>query len=165
MNAQQEIINSLENIFSEMDAEYVAKQVAWALERKLAVREFEASDVYRGTRGEEFRKAKAQAYSIAGGKGWYDVFWGRSMDMIPEIVEKKCKKVIENRNASIAKKLAKAEVTEVYSNRISRTSDGFHGIFNVDTNLGPKHIEIETILAGGYNIQCLNVRTLVKVRK
>ncbi len=69
------------------------------------------------------------------------------------IIEKNCKATANKRNASIAKKLDKAEVT---GSAIVRTEDGFNGVFNINT----KKVTIET----GYNIQCLHLRVLVKIK-
>ena len=67
-------------------------------------------------------------------------------------------------NATIAAKLAKAGVDEVEGAEFTRTNDGFNGLFVVNTPTGPKSVHIETITAGGYNIQCLHLRVLVTVR-
>lgn len=153
------IMEALKSAFAEADAAYVAKQQDWAKGRVAAIREKKAEFSASNKRWNY-----EELFAVAGGKTWYNIFDGRNAEMIEEIVAKNCEAIIAKRNVSIAKKLEKAEVTEVIESKLCSTVDGLNGHFVVETNKGRKGVHIETIIAGGYNIQCLHQRTLVKVR-
>ena len=162
-NATTTIISRLNEVFAPMDAEVLAAAQEWAKGRAQAIREFTASDEYQAIRRDPYR-LYARLHAIAGGKTWYTVFNGNSQAIIAAFVVKNCAAVAAKRNATIAAKLAKAGVTEVVSEEFTRTRDGFNGVFVVGTNTGRKTVTVDTIRAGGYNIQCLHLRVLTKVR-
>lgn len=162
------IINKLNEVFATADAKVLERSLIWIEERAVAVREFEKAEDAK-PRNESLRftnnsRFYETVFSIAGGKTWYRTIKdnnavGRAVKMT-----KHCQRVAEARNATITNKLVKAEVTEVINSEWSYTNDGFNGSFQVNTNKGEKRIKIDTIYAGGYNIQCLHLRTLVSVR-
>lgn len=165
MNPIKQITDSLEAILAPMDAEVLEASKLWAKERVAALKEFKGSEEYKvlnakGAWGGVYDKL----FAIAGGKTWYNVFDGRNATMIEEFVEKNCKAIAQKRNASITAKLVKAGVCEVMSQSYTHTNDGFDGTFVVNTDKGRKVVTINTIRAGGYNIQCLHLRVLVHVK-
>lgn len=165
MNPIKQITDSLEAILAPMDAEVLEASKLWAKGRVAALKEFKASEEYKvlnakGAWGGVYDKL----FAIAGGKTWYNVFDGRNATMIEEFVEKNCKAIAQKRNASITAKLVKAGVSEVMSHSYTHTKDGFDGTFVVNTDKGRKVVTINTIRAGGYNIQCLHLRVLVHVK-
>ena len=146
----KQIFDKLNTMFSESDSKVLEGTKEWAKGRNM--------DHYGG------RTYYQQLFSVAGGKTWYNIFDGRNWQMIEEVIEKDHARTIKARNAKIAKKLDDAGVTEVISEEVAYTNDGFNGIFRVNTDSGVKVIKIESILAGGYNIQCLHHRVLVRVK-
>ena len=159
----QQIIDNLNQVFKKFDDEVLESSKKWAQERVAAIREFKMSDEAQHLRHNQYAYY-TKLFALAGGKSWYNVFDSRSKSMIEEFMEKNHQNTIDKRNASIAKKLEKAGVTEVLSEEYVYTKDGFNGIFRVNTDAGVKRVSIDTIYAGGYNIQCLHLRVLVKVK-
>lgn len=162
---QATILAKLAEVFAPMDAEVLAASKEWARGRVVALKEYKASEEYaaiskKGAWGGMYDKL----FAIAGGKTWYNVFTGNTASAIEAFVTKNCAAIVAKRNASIAAKLLKAEVTEVLSEEFTSTRDGFDGVFVVNTNTGKKVVTINTIRAGGYNVQCLHLRVLVKVK-
>lgn len=159
----QQIIDNLNQVFKKFDDEVLESSKKWAQERVAAIHEFKMSDEAKHLRRDQWAYY-AKLFALAGGKSWYNVFDGRPKSMIEEFMEKNHQNTIDKRNASIAKKFEKAGVTEVLSEEYVYTKDGFNGIFRVNTDAGVKRVSIDTIYAGGYNIQCLHLRVLVKVK-
>lgn len=157
------LLNNLNEVFAPMDAEVLVASQAWAKGRVTALREYKMSDEYKEQRLDQ-HKLYARLFAIAGGKTWYNAFDGRSLSMIEELMVKNCESIVKKRNAAIVAKLEKAGVTEVVSETYNRTKDGFDGVFVINTDAGRKVVTINTIRAGGYNIQCLHLRVLVKVK-
>ena len=165
MNLSTQITASLEALFSELDAEVLTASQEWAKGRVSAIREFKASDEAKALQAKgAYGGYYPRLFAVAGGKTWYNIFDGRSASMIEEFMVKNCKAIADKRNASITAKMIKAGATSVDGQEFARSADGFNGTFVLNTDTGRKVVTIDTIRAGGYNIQCLHLRVLVKVR-
>lgn len=147
---------TLAAFFAEADAKVLADsltriegnyQKAWAF---LHSDEAKALDTW---------KRYDRVFSLAGGKSWWQALSGHGPAGRRAVITKNCEAVARKRNATIIKKLAKHGVTEIGEAEVIRTNDGFNGIFKV----AGKRVEIRTIYAGGYNIQCLHLRVLTYV--
>lgn len=160
--ATAQIISALNELFIPMDAEVLAKSQEWATERKAALVAFKETTT-REQRANQWQYYNTM-YNICGGKTWFNVFNNNNAAGIAAFVTKNCAAIAAKRNATIARKLEKEGVTEVLSTTFTRTNDGFNGVFGVVTNNGNKTVSVDTIYAGGYNIQCLHLRVLTKIR-
>lgn len=155
-------MEKLDEVFAPMDAIVVEAAKKWGVERFEAVKAFICTKEYKQITNTTAKYDKL--HEIAGGKTWYNIFNGRNKILIEEFMVKNCEMVVKKRNVSIAKKLEKAGVAEVLGETLYDTKDGFNGFFKVVTDKGIKNVNVETIMAGGYNIQCLHLRVLVKVK-
>jgi len=166
-SAIETIIEKLDVIFVPMDAKIHTQSQEWAKGRCEALEVCRKSDKYQEIEKMGWKYAGnlyEMLHNVAGGKIWYSVFkYGYHKSAI-EFVTKNCEATARKRNASIAKKLQKAGATEIISEEYTETNDGFNGVFVVNTTTGKQRVTIDTIYAGGYNIQCLHLRVLVKVR-
>jgi len=160
MQTYNEIIKSLEEVFTKFDAIYTEKQIAYYLEKKEEIMKF-WKDNYSIRKG----ICWGSLYNVAGGKGMHEKLYGINVKMAKDLAVKDAQAVIKARNSKIANKLEEAGITKVLNSNIEVSSDGFNGYYVVETNNGQKAIRIDTIIAGGYNIQRLHYRTLVKVLK
>ena len=141
--------------FAKLNADMLARQLLWACKRHLAVMALiEELSPKRRQMGEwAYYDA---VFAAAGGKTWFNLLTSGG---IAEKVTKNVDAIIKNRDAKIIAALKKVGVNEIAPFELVHTSDGCEGTFDIDGH----RVTIKTILAGGYNIQCLHQRTTVKV--
>lgn len=156
------IMATLKSNFAEFDKKVEDGSVEWFKKRAEELKQFKADN-------RELARKDQWAYydklwAIAQGKGNYSLLqYGWSND-----VEKRIRKSEQDnaakRNFKISNSLEKLGITEVISSKINHSQNGFNGYFEVETDKGTKRIAIDTIFAGGYNIQRAHFRVLVKVK-
>lgn len=158
------IITKLSELFAPLDAEILSNTQKWAKGRAQALRQFKQSDDYETVRRCGQEALYARYFAICGGKSWYNAINYSTPEQLEAFVTKNHEATIKSRNDRIADKTTKAGVTEVVSSEFAHSYDGFNGVFIVNTNTGRKAVTVSSVYAGGYNIQCLHLRVLVKVK-
>ena len=143
--------NQIKKAFFDLDNQMFERQLEWAKARKAAITEM-WKNTARGQMQYEI------LFEIAGGKTWYNLL--AYTNKIEEVVRKNIDNLIANRNNRIIKALNKKGITEIQDFELKFCGDGYEGTFVIDGHI----VSINTILAGGYNIQCLHQRTLIKVK-
>lgn len=153
MNA---IYTELSTALAQADAAILEQSKEWARRKIAALAKYKA-ETPRG------QKSIYDMIEICGGKVWYEqLSYGERSAL--EFVEKNAKRNSEKRNAKIAAQLEKAGITSITGGGLVWNDNGFDGVFNVDTDRGPRRVIINTIHAGGYNVQCFHLRVLVKIK-
>ena len=165
------MLDQINKAFATLDAKMYDTQLTWAINRKEAIAEFRHNNRLGPTYGRpvsETAKNWGQdswgfyeaMWAVSGGKTWYRLLSETSAASLASVIRKNVDGLIASRNNRIIKALEKKGITEIQDFELTEYSDGYEGTFNVDGHV----VTIKTILAGGYNIQCLHARTLIKVK-
>ena len=161
--------DQINKAFKELNAQMLERQMAWAMNAKDALTNFDAADHEDlefakdkwGERSQEYRhRVMERKIEICGGKKWWEQMYGSNKQMLAEFVAKNIAGIIESRDSRIIAALNKVGITEIPEFTLTHNSNGYEGTFNVAGHA----VSIQTILAGGYNIQCLHQRTLIKTK-
>lgn len=120
---------------------------------------------YRHTKPPMTNQAyKERVMAITSHSSTYALINENSRDRITEIISRDCDDSATKRNYRIAQQLEKLGVTSVTDSECRNSDNGFDGIFLIESDRGRKSVRVNTIVAGGYNIQERHIRVLVNIR-
>jgi len=143
--------------FADVDADMLERQTDWALGRFEEVAAARKDGRFAHLDRDE---RHARIVELAGGKKWYEAIVGYNKAMLTDFVAKNCAAIIKKRNDRLVTALLKKGIEEIPEFTLYHDGNGYEGFFKV---AGHK-VTIHTIIAGGYNIQCLHERTLIKAK-
>jgi hypothetical protein len=166
---EKDMIEQLNNAFADLDQRMQTAAIDFAKEKKegystaRAEKEAQIKEwIAEGKMNPSYRYSAMFHWSVDyfGSRGLMDTILYYSWANAVKRIIKNTQSKIDRRNAQIIKALEKKGVSEIPEFDLVEYSDGLEGYFEVAGN----KITIRTILAGGYNIQCLHARTLVKIK-
>lgn len=144
------MLHIIENAFKDIDAEMLE------MNRRFVVETIDAMNSVDLPAG--FSRLEAK-HKIAGSKKMYALLSLGFNSAIDEM-DKITADMIRNRNEKIVAKLKKKGIESIPSFDVVYDNGSGNGRFKA----GEHNVHIETILAGGYNIQRLHQRTLCHVK-
>lgn len=107
---------------------------------------------------------KERLYAITTYNSTYALINENPRDRVIFLIERDCDDAATKRNYRIAQQLERLGVTAVSDSECRHSHDGFDGTFLIESDQGRKAVRVNTIVAGGYNIQEMHLRVLVNVR-
>jgi|TARA_R100000479_G_C6385126_1_gene202702 hypothetical protein len=163
------MLDQINKAFAELDDKMHVSAIEFVKEKKANWAELydaEHKRVFDKVRACEINRMRASQIMrnwikmYFGSEAMHDLIRWNKLEIIIEKIQKQTQAKIDRRNAQIMNALRKKEVTEIPEFKLVEYSNGVEGFFDV---AGHK-VHIRTILAGGYNIQCLHARTLVNIK-
>lgn len=158
---ESKMLDQINTAFKDLDAQMLERQTEWALKRRIAIKECIKNNEHKFVCPDGYTRTNYyKLFDLAGGKKWYNVMYPSTEERVITFVAKNIKATISKRNARIVSALNHKGIFEIPEFTLQHSSDGYEGYFNVAGH----RVTINTILAGGFNIQCLHQRTLIKVK-
>ena len=142
----------LKPLFAKLQEDMIKNIIATGKAADQQIREEKTFCAYRIFQiKQQYGLNKKQMQWISGGEAY-----------LAERVAKEIAHAQSKIDVAVAKKLKDIEVTTIENLYIERGKDGYvEGAWLVN---GDKTFKFETIYAGGYNIQCLHIRTLYSLK-
>jgi len=113
------LTKKVQQAFSKVNEKMMETQMNWAQDRYNKMLQAEKNGA--GT---------LELINVAGGKGWFDVFYGGNIDMVNGHVKKNVTNIINKRDKKVVDALIKNGVNDIPDFKVNHRGDGYHGFFD-----------------------------------